>query len=183
MGQTWKVSHFATEHHLLNCRSYNLPGSNLLATSAQDDCPRFTERHDWAENWNRTGALGPALLPTGPEQEVVTTYAVPVGDSWTMPDGSSQTGRRAQVTMPDGTSNRIYFIGAAGTSSGWQRGLPALVSTYDSPTASVPQRQAMTTWTQDNTAVSYPLNPRVTETNIYDPAGNRARTQSTYQSA
>ena len=39
----------------------------------------------------------------------------------------------------------------------------------------------MTTWTQDNTAVSYPLNPRVTETNVYDPEGNRARTQTTYQ--
>ena len=39
----------------------------------------------------------------------------------------------------------------------------------------------MTTWTQDNTSVSYQLNPRVTETNVYDPAGNRARTEITYQ--
>jgi hypothetical protein len=40
-----------------------------------------------------------------------------------------------------------------------------------------------TTWTQDNTSVSYLLNPRVTETNTYDPAGNRARVQTTYQQA
>ena len=56
-----------------------------------------------------------------------------------------------------------------------------MVETYDS--ANVIQRQAVSTWTQDNTGISYPLNPRVTETNIYDPAGNRALTRVTYQTA
>lgn len=173
-GQVWQVSSFAPDNHLLNYRAYKLPGSPLLATSAQTDCPRFTERRDWAQYWNGdTDGIAAA------NEEAVTTFAEPVSDSWTMPDGTPQTGTRAQVTAPDGTSNRIYFIGAAATSSGWRRALPALVNTYDS--AGVLQRQAMTTWTQDNTAVSYPLNPRVTETNVYDPAGNRARTQITYQ--
>jgi YD repeat-containing protein len=167
-GQVWKVSSFAADNHLLNYRSYNLPQT---AATAYTDCPRFTERHDWAENWNQN--------VSGVEQEAITTYATPIVDSWTMPDNSAQTGMRAQVTAPDLTSTKIYFIGTAGTASGWQRGLPALVNTYDSN--AVLQRQAMTTWTQDNTAVSYPLNPRVVETNIYDPAGNRARVQMTYQ--
>ena len=96
-----------------------------------------------------------------------------------MPDNTQQTEVRARVTMRDGTSNKIYFIGAAGSSSGWSRGLPALVNTYDS--TGLLQRQGMTSWTQDNVTASYPLNPRVTEANTYDQAGNRARTQITYQ--
>src|ERR1043165_3585695 len=173
-GQVWKVSGYAADNHLLGYRSYNLPGSPLLATSSQLDCPRFTERHDWAQYWN-----GDSDGTAAPNEEAVTTFVEPAPESWTMPDGSSQSGTRAQVTEPDGTSNKIYFIGSAGTASGWRRSLPALVNTYDS--AGVLQRQAMTTWTQDNTTVSYELNPRVLETNIYDPAGNHARTELTYQ--
>ena len=37
-------------------------------------------------------------------------------------------------------------------------------------------------WTQDNTGVVYQLNPRVTETNVYDEAGNRRRTTMSYTS-
>src|SRR5689334_24131385 len=168
-GQVWKVSNCAPDNHVLNYRSYDLPQT---AGAPYTDCPRFTERHDWAENWNQN--------VSGVEQEAVTTFAEPVPASWTMPDNTAQSGTRAQVTAPDLTSNKIYFIGTAGTATGWQRGLPALVNTYDS--SGVLQRQAMTTWTQDNTAVSYPLNPRVTETNIYDPSGNRKRTEFVYQS-
>ena len=174
-GQVWKIRNSAADGHLLNYRSYDLPLNNSIA---QTDCPRFTQRRDWAENWNRTGSVGPALLPTGAEQEVVTTFAAPTSTSWTLPDGTPQTGMRAQVTSPDGTYNQIYFPGSAG-SSGWHRGLSSLVETYDS--GNTRQRQSVTTWTQDNTALSYILNPRVTETNVYDPAGNRARTRVTYQ--
>jgi YD repeat-containing protein len=167
-GQVWKVSNFAADNHVLNYRSYNLPQN---AATAYTDCPRFTERHDWAENWNQN--------VSGVEQEAITTFAEPIADSWTMPDNTAQTGMRAQVTTPDLTSNKIYFIGTAGTTSGWRRGLTALVVTYDS--SGVWQRKIMTTWTQDNVSLSYVLNPRVAETNIYDPAGNRARVETTYQ--
>jgi hypothetical protein len=37
-------------------------------------------------------------------------------------------------------------------------------------------------WTQDNTGVAYRLNPRVTETNVYDEAGNRRLTTMNYAS-
>ena len=170
-GQVWKVGAYAADNHLLNYRSYNLPQT---ASTAYDDCPRFTERRDWAEYWN-----GDTDGTAATNEEGVTAFAVPVSDTWTMPDSTQPTGMRAQVTAPDGTSHKIYFIGTAGTSSGWQRGLVALVNTYDS--SAVLQRQVTTTWTQDNTALSYVLNPRVAETNVYDPAGNRARTQNTYQ--
>jgi YD repeat-containing protein len=162
-GQVWKISNFAADGNLLNYRSYNLP---LDSNTAQTDCPRFTERRDWAENWNKN--------QSGIEQEVVTQFAVPAGASWTMPDGTPQTGTLAQVTLPDGTYHKVYSH-----ASGWDKGLTLLSETYDS--GQVRQRQSATTWIQDNTALTFPDNPRVTETNVYDPAGNRARTRVTYQ--
>ena len=162
-GQVWKISSYATDNHLLNYRSYNLP---LTGSAAQTDCPRFTERRDWAENWNRDGS--------GNAQEVVTAYAVP--SSATIP-GTSQTGMLTQVTLPDSTYHKIYF-GSVSGSPAWQNGLPLLTETYDA--GNIKQRWVTTTWTQDDTNVAYPLNSRVTETNIYDPAGNHARTRVDY---
>ena len=186
-GQIRKVSHIAADNRVLNYRSYNLPQTN---SPAQPDCPRFTERRDWAENWNRSGTAATGyMLPTGLEQEVVTTFAVPninENDSWTMPDGTPKTGTRTQVTVADGTpekvTNEIYFIGQKGSqTTGWRRGLPALIKTYDSNGAL--QRQVMTTWIQDNEAVAYMLNPRVEETNTYDePPNNRKRVRIAYAS-
>ncbi len=45
-----------------------------------------------------------------------------------MPDSTPLSGVRAQVTTPDGTVNKIYFVGTAGV-NGWSRGLPILVDT------------------------------------------------------
>src|SRR5205085_2695158 len=60
-------------------------------------------------------------------------------------------------------------------SSGWDNGLPILEETWDN---GVKQRWVATAW--DNSASSYPANPRVTEMNIYDPAGNRRRSAVNY---
>ena len=83
-----------------------------------------------------------------------------------MPDNTAATGRRVEMTAPDGTVNKIYFVGSAGNSR--------LAPRFAGPRSDVQwrrwQRKVMTTWTQDNTSVFYPLNPRVTETNVYDPA-------------
>src|SRR5262249_39631386 len=116
-GQVWKVSGYAADNHLLGYRSYNLPDSPLLpAPPPQGDCPRFTERHDWAKYWN-----GDTDGIAATNEEAVTTFAEPAPNiNWTMPDGTPQTGTSAQVTEPDGTANKIYFIGTAGTASGWQ---------------------------------------------------------------
>ena len=172
-GQVWKVSNFAADNHLLNYRAYNLPGSPLLATGPQDDCPRFTQRRHWAQSWNGDTDGTPVAT-----EEAVTSFVGPVSDTWTMPDGTQETGKRVEVTSADGTLNKIYFIGTTGNSSAWRRGLPALVVTYSGGGW---QRKVSTSWTQDNTSVSYALNPRVIETNVYDPAGNRARTRIQYQ--
>ena len=175
-GQVWKVSSFAANNDLLSYRAYNLPGSPLLATGPQSDCPRFTQRRDWAKYWNGDTNGDPGATPSS--EDAVTSFVAPADDQWTMPDGTAATGKRVEVTAPDGTLNKIYFVGTTGNSSAWRRGLPALVETYS---GGVWQRKVMTTWTQDNTLVVYPLNPRVTETNIYDPDGNRAHTRIVYQ--
>lgn len=169
-GQVWKISQYTgeTSAHLLNYRSYNLPADN---STAQTDCPRFTVRHDWAENWNRD--------TNGAAQEVTTTFAAPVDAA--LPDNSLATVTRTQVTMPDGTSQKTYFAGnvagGAGSAPAWKRGLPLLTETYEGSTI---QRWVTTAWTQDDTNLAYQLNPRVTETKITDPAGNHARTSVEY---
>ncbi|HKO44249.1 MAG TPA: hypothetical protein VJU84_13315, partial [Pyrinomonadaceae bacterium] len=91
-GQVNRINHYAADGHLLEYTSYNVDSS-----AGQTDCPRFTERRDWAENWNN-GA------------EAVTAYSVASDNSW------------AQQTAPDGTTIRKEFFGT----SGWQTGLTTL---------------------------------------------------------
>src|SRR5690348_9784484 len=74
----------------------------------------------------------------------------------------------------------MYFLGTAGTSSGWRVGLPYLVESYD-VNGTIPERQVATTWTQDDETKSFIINPRVLETNIYDPSGKHKRTALVYQ--
>lgn len=169
-GQVWKITKLGSDNLPINYTSYDLPQTGA---TAHQDCPRFTARKDWAKYWN-----GDTDGTTATNEEVTTSFIVPVSDTWTMPDNTQRTGVRAQVTTPDGTITKIYFVGTAGTTTGWSRGLPIL---KDTVSGGVTQRRSVTTWTQDNTSVSYLLNPRVLEMNIYDQAGNRARTEIGYQ--
>lgn len=75
------------------------------------------------------------------------------------------------LTAPDGTIYREYY------GTGWQRGLTTLSEVWS---GGVRQKWTTTAWTQDNTSVSYEVNPRVIETNVYDAGGNRRRTVIDY---
>jgi YD repeat-containing protein len=138
---------------------------------------------------------GPANFPGDYTQLAYTTYGLPDNandpqtdcpritsrtdwaNDWTqatstyLPDSSFSTG---QVTFPDGTRYKEFFA-----TTGWQRGL-----TMETENWSGEVRKKWTTlqWTQDNTGVVYRLNPRVTETNVYDDANNRRRTTMSYTS-
>jgi YD repeat-containing protein len=173
-GQVWKISSFAADNHLLNYRAYNLA---LDGSMAYPDCPRFTERRDWGQWANGDTDGTPAT-----SEETLTSYIIPVSHSWTMmPDNTQHSGLRCQITSPDGTFEKIYFADTvAGIAKGWLRGLPEVVESYD-VNGTVAQRQVFTSWEQDNETISYELNPRVKETNIYDPSGNRKLTSITYQ--
>lgn len=94
----------------------------------------------------------------GVPSQVITVYS-------TGGDGS------CVMTAPDGTIYKEYY------GTGWQRGLTTLSEVWS---GGVRQKWATTAWTQDNTSVGYEVNPRVTETNIYDVSGNRRRTTIDY---
>jgi YD repeat-containing protein len=102
---------------------------------------------------NWTGLNG---VPT----QVVTTYSVG-GDG------------ACVLTAPDGTIYKEYY------GTGWQRGLTSLSEVWS---GGVRQKWTTTAWTQDNTSVGYEVNPRVTETNVYDASGNRRRVVIDYGS-
>ncbi|HYY41725.1 MAG TPA: hypothetical protein VE775_03270, partial [Pyrinomonadaceae bacterium] len=87
-GQVYRITRSTQDDDLVwrprQYVKYNLP---LDASAAQTDCPRFTERRDWASNWH--GDNGDTVATAA--EEVVTTYS-----AW------DATGASAQVTMPDG---------------------------------------------------------------------------------
>jgi RHS repeat-associated protein len=90
--------------------------------------------------------------------EVVTYFSDPG-------DGSHQ------MTAPDGTIYKEFY------GTGWQKGLP---TQSEVRSGGVPQKWTTTSYIQDNTGVNYQTNPRVTETNVYDSAGNRRRNTVEY---
>ena len=92
--------------------------------------------------------------------EVTTYFAVD-------PDGA------CRMSAPDGTIYKEYY------GTGWQKGLTTVSEVWS---GGVKKKWSTTVWTQDNTAVSYEVNPRVTETNVYDSSGNRRRTTIDYGS-
>jgi len=155
-GQVKQINHFAADDHLLAYTSYNVE-----ASAGQTDCPRFTERRDWAQNWNGDDN-GQAVA----SEEAVTTYAVATDNSWT------------KVTAPDGTVYKEYFA-----TSGWQTGLTTSTKNYANATDetnNLPKKWTTMTWTQDDESLFYPRNPRVTESNIYDTEGNHKRVTINY---
>src|SRR6185369_10230084 len=88
-AQVNRINHYGADTHLLSYTSYN-----VSSASGQTECPRFTEKHEWAENWNN-------------HNEVLTYYSVASDSSW------------SQQTAPDGTIYKeLYYT------SGWQTGLP-----------------------------------------------------------
>ena len=77
------------------------------------------------------------------------------------------------LNSPDGTVYKEFY------GTGWQKRLPLQTETWS---GGVKQKWTSTTWTQDNTGVAYFTNPRVTDSYIYDAAGNVRRTHTDYTS-
>ncbi|MGI8838871.1 MAG: S8 family serine peptidase [Pyrinomonadaceae bacterium] len=154
-GQVYQIRHKAPDGHELEHTFYNFDLSQ-----GQTDCPRFTDKREYAQDWNNN-------------QEAITYYSVTNNASWTTPEtGAAQLGTLAQQTAPDGTIYKEYSH-----TSGWDAGLTRLTEIWS---GGVRKKYTSTDWTQDNTALSYPQNPRVIETNIYDDGGNRRRTTIEY---
>lgn len=100
-AQVYRITKYAADGHALNYTNYNLPLDNSVQ---QSDCPRFTERRDWAEY---------GVMNTS--QEVLTTYSVASDGSW------------SQKIAPDGTVSKEFFH-----TTGWQTGLTYLTEVWSS---------------------------------------------------
>ncbi len=154
-GQVSAIRHYApmgSTYYQRSYITYDLPASS-------SDSPRIAARHDWAADWNGD------TYPWTPLHEVVTSFT-------TDADGAHR------LTAPDGTIYKEYYAaapGSVGVPPAWLNGLLVQAEWWSRGTT--PQRQKWTTtnWTQDNTSVSYLMNPRPQETNIYDASGNRRR--------
>jgi len=121
---------------------------------ASDDSTRLTATRVAAQNW--TGING---LPA----EVTTSYGF---------DGGSA----CWLVTPDGTVYKEFY------GTGWQKRLPQQTQIWSAD--GTEQKWTTATWTHDGaTNASYPTNPRATESNIYDAAGNRRRTTIDYQAS
>lgn len=121
---------------------------------APDDPTRLTAMRMAAENW--TGING---LPS----EVTTSYGF---------DGGSA----CWMITPDNTVYKEFY------GSGWQKRLSIRSEVWTGDGSE--QKWTTTNWSHDGTSnASFPTNPRATETNVYDAAGNRRRTTVDYYPA
>ncbi len=94
-AQVNRINQYASDNRLRTYTSYNVSSS-----AGQTECPRFTERRDYAELWNNGN-------------EAVTSYSVAADRSWT------------QETAPDGTIHKQFFA-----TTGWQSDLTTLTETW-----------------------------------------------------
>jgi YD repeat-containing protein len=151
-GQVKEITHYAADSvedsHPLSFVSYNLPEDGAHPRA---DCPRFTQRQDWAENFNNNSP-------------VTTTFEFDRNGEW------------GKLNRPDGTAYKEFFTTEY---TAWQRGLVTRTESY-SADSGTPKKITITEWTQDNLSVPYPLNPRATTNTISDSDGNRRRTTIEY---
>jgi YD repeat-containing protein len=154
----------------LNDSSYfTFDYTNSLQVSLVKKYFSAVERNATSFNYETSGSDAPRLISSsvsaqnwtginGVPAQVTMQYSVAV-------DGA------CVLTAPDGTVYKEYY------GTGWQRGLTTLSEVWS---AGVRKKWTTTAWTQDNTSVAYEVNPRVTETNVYDADGNRRRTTLDY---
>src|SRR5262249_50712436 len=143
-GQVIQVTNYAADNHELNHTAINLPADE---TNSKSDCPRFTETRSNAQNFNGGS-------------DVVITNSVPQSATYNLPDSITGSASMIEVSMTNDPNNLISrtYVG----SSGWQEGLP--IATEDCVTIACSgtdrKRWTWSSWTQDDTNLSYIQNPR-----------------------
>jgi hypothetical protein len=152
--QVEKVENFAADDHLLNHVRTNLDS----VSGSQSDCPRFTATYTKVDNFNLNGS--------GVPQEIEVTNSITTGSGYSLPGSLTGNATRIDVAMtghPDGLYSRT-FVGE----SGWKEGLSLATEDCIGTNCSDRKRWTWTDWTQDNTSLSYTLNPRMIESRVGD---------------
>lgn len=147
-GQVWKVQNYAADNHEMNRVRTNLetPGAS------NTDCPKLSQTISWVENFNN-GA------------ETTVTNTLTAAQSFNV-GGQTGTGAMIEVSMvghPDGLYSRTY-VGE----TGWKDGLILATEDCVGTNCADRKRWTWTNYTQDNTALTYTLNPRVIESRVGD---------------
>jgi YD repeat-containing protein len=174
-AQVKRVNYYAADDSLLNYIGNDLGAAD---SGSPTDCPRIGAVSVLAKDWN---------VDDDEPQPVTTTFAAPVAaDCSGSGSGTDclktvvKAPELAPSPVPNELEQRTYYR-AAGS---WDYGLPVLDETWaeddSSPTTMIKQRWVTTTWDQENTSVGYMLNPRVTDTSIFD-SGNQKRTTIGYE--
>lgn len=164
-AQVYKVSNIAADSgtHVLNSTEINI-GSPSNPT----DCPRFTSTSTTVENFNS----GNPVTVTNTAPATATNYSLTGSISI-----NSSVVKVAVTNHPNQLYSRIHF-GA----SGWKEGLTLATEdcTDTGDTCTTRKRWTWTDFTQDNTGLSYTLNPRVIESQVGDGT-NTKRTTISYR--
>lgn len=165
-GQIYRVERHAPDGRLLSYTEYDLQSPTSAQTNNGTDCPRFTQRRDFAKDWNS-------------DAPAVTTYSVDQSGTQVVKNNQTLVGS-AGADTPATVLQRISY-GAANT---FRRGLVTAVETWgqDTPGQFVLKRTAQTTWTQDDESLAYQFNPRVKVSEVSDPQGNHTGTSYEYTS-
>ncbi|MEZ5306564.1 MAG: VCBS repeat-containing protein [Pyrinomonadaceae bacterium] len=167
-GQVSKITNRAGDGHILSYSRTNLetPGTGLM------DVPKLSETRNWTENFN--------LDQNGSEQETVFRNTIATGAAIPAAGGGG-TGTKIEAWMEGHpTSNRsVSYVGG----SGWMESLPILSEDWaDDGGGLERKRWSATQWTQDDTNLSRPDNPRATVSRIGDDDnGYVRRTETTYR--
>lgn len=165
-GQVSQITNYSPNGTELNYVRVNLPVNET--GTAETDCPRFTETYSKAVNFNNS-------------QEVLMKNTYTEGQTYTLPDNTQAMGTMIEVKSPnsDGVADKLVTK-IYSASSGWGESLPVLTEDWaDEGSGLSKKRWTWSNWTQDNTNLSYVLNPRVTETKVGDGT-NTKRTEIEY---
>lgn len=132
-------------------------------SGSQSDVPRVGETRNWAKDFN---------VISGTATAVVVTNSAPTSATYTI-DGVTATGTKIDVGVtghPDSLFTRYWFH-----SSGYKKGLPIGTEDCVSSTCTGTDRKRWTStdWTQDNTSVSYIVNPRVIGSKVGDTSNTK----------
>jgi hypothetical protein len=152
-GQAEAIWRYGEADNQRAAMAYAFPGVG----SPLSDCPRFTQRNDYAVNWAGANNNG----------WVSSYFYLEPNESY------------GQVTLPDGVAHKEFFDNSP--TSG-KRGLMTSVETWY---GGQKKKWTTLTWASDSTS-GLPLRPRVTEMNIYDDADgngtadNHRRTTTDY---
>lgn len=152
-GQVFEIHQLAADGHDLSHTSYSLP---IDSHNQLNDCPRFTQRHDWVENWNDN-------------QTADTNFEFNLAENW------------GEVTVAPGLTDQVSYREYSTVAySDWTRGLVTKSETRDH-TGAV-KKTTTTAWERDLTGVPYAVNPRPKRMTISDSDGNRKQTSLEYTS-